>query len=115
MVARINGALGRTGVMDWVSQRATALIMLVYLAFMVYFFCTHHPLSYAAWHALFAMTFMRVFTILTAFCVALHAWIGVWSILMDYVSCGVLRVILKVLVLLALAFEFIWLIDCLWR
>lgn len=111
----MNGALGRSGVTDWVTQRATALIMLVYLAYMVYFFCAHHPLSYAAWHALFAMPFMRVFTILTAVCVALHAWIGLWSVVMDYVNCGLLRMAIKVLLLVVLAFEFIWLIDCLWR
>lgn len=107
-------ALGRNGVFDWLLQRATALVTLSYVLFLIFFLLTHTPLSYQDWHALFACRAMRVFTVLTALSIAIHAWIGLWAVLMDYVKCVCLRLFLQVSIALVLLAEFIWLIDLLW-
>jgi succinate dehydrogenase / fumarate reductase, membrane anchor subunit len=107
-------ALGRNGVFDWLMQRASALIVLSYVMFLVFFLVTHSPLAYHDWQLLFTHRAMRVFTVLVALAIAIHAWIGLWGVLMDYVKCSMLRLFIKLAVVVMLLVELIWLIDILW-
>lgn len=78
--------IGRNGLADWLIQRVTALILAAYTIFMVVFIVSNPELQYAQWRDLFTQPWVRVFSLLALLSVAAHGWIGLWSVLMDYVS-----------------------------
>jgi len=102
------------GLRAWIIQRLSAIFMALYVIFFtIYLFC-HPDLTFAEWHSLFAMSFMKVATILFILAVLYHAWIGIWTIFTDYVKPFVLRSILNSLVLLMLYACFFWGLLILW-
>jgi succinate dehydrogenase / fumarate reductase membrane anchor subunit len=67
------------------------------------------PLDFAGWQALFAPLWNRVLMLLTGMALALHAWLGMRDIFMDYVHPVGLRLSLLLLVILTLAGSVVWL------
>ncbi len=65
-------ALGRNGVHDFILVRATAIVLTLYIIYMVGFFAT------------------------------IHAWIGMWQVLTDYVKPLALRLVLQLAIVVAL-------------
>jgi succinate dehydrogenase / fumarate reductase, membrane anchor subunit len=103
------------GLLDWLAQRITAVVMGVYIAgFAVVWFATK-PTTYDAWRGLFTQGWMRVATLIFIASLAWHAWVGVRDILMDYVHPAWLRLSLQVLTVLLLAVYAGWGIQILWR
>jgi succinate dehydrogenase / fumarate reductase membrane anchor subunit len=103
------------GMRDWLAQRITAAIMAVYTLIVAAIVLMNTPLKYAGWQALFAQGWMRVATLLFAFSLAWHAWVGVRDIIMDYIKQDGLRLALQVLTLLLLGAYLGWTIQILWR
>ncbi len=79
-------ALGRNGVHDFILVRATAIVLTLYIIYMVDFFATSGELTYEVWIGSFASAFTKVFTLLALFSILIHAWIGMWQVLTDYVK-----------------------------
>lgn len=101
MVKHIS-SVGRNGVQDWVLLRATGVIILLYTIYMVGF-CVFGPeLNFATWSSFFAGTFTKVFTMLALLSVLVHAWIGLWQVLTDYVKPAMIRAILQLAVIVTL-------------
>jgi len=103
------------GLRDWLAQRITAVIMAVYSVILIFILFSRTPITYDAWRDLFSQGWMRVATLLFAFSLAWHAWVGVRDIIMDYVKLDGLRLALEVLVLLLIALYFGWTVQILWR
>ena len=103
------------GLRDWLAQRITAVVMAAYMAGFLCVWVSRQPVTYEAWKALFAQGWMRVATLLFAFSLAWHAWVGVRDILMDYVQPAGLRLSLQVGTLLVIASYVGWTIQILWR
>lgn len=112
----VNNAMSFTGsgLRDWVVQRVTAVILGAYLVFMIGFFAMHPNLQYQDWHSLFASNYMKLGTLFMLGALSLHAWVGVWTILTDYVKPVFLRFFLEIVVILALIAFFVWGIDIIW-
>jgi succinate dehydrogenase / fumarate reductase membrane anchor subunit len=106
--------LSQKGLHDWIIQRASAVIMTAYILFLTGFFCTHTQLDYAAWLGLFTSVPMQVATMMVLLALMWHAWIGMWAVFTDYIKCGVMRVTLEAIVLLALLTYFFWGVYILW-
>lgn len=83
-------SLGRSGVHDFILIRASAVILALYTFFLVGYMALT-PVSYEAWHGLFSCLPMKVFTLLALVAVLVHAWIGSWQVLTDYVKSTSLR------------------------
>lgn len=113
MVSSIT-ALGRSDLKDWFLQRVSAVILALYVLFLLGFFIGHLPVDYVSWSILFAHWWMKIFTLITVFCLIAHAWVGVWTILTDYVTCGVARATIQIIVVLAFVIYVIWAIRILW-
>ncbi|ODN42687.1 succinate dehydrogenase, hydrophobic membrane anchor protein [Piscirickettsia litoralis] len=113
MVSTITG-LAKSGLKDWFIQRVSAVILAVYVLFLVGFFLVHPQVDFAAWKALFSNSCMRIFTLLALFSLAAHAWIGLWTVFTDYIKCGVLRGLLQVIVILAIFVYVVWAIQIIW-
>lgn len=101
------------GLRDWLLQRVTAVVMLAYAVALVLFLLLV-PAGFAGWKALFAATWVRVLTQVTLLALALHAWVGVRDIWMDYVKAVGLRLTLEVLTLLWLASCFVYSVKVVW-
>jgi succinate dehydrogenase / fumarate reductase membrane anchor subunit len=113
MVKRIvSGA--HYGVKDWLAQRFTAVIMLIYTAALLGWLAMQPPLDYHAWRALFGAAWMRYFTLLFAFSLLLHAWVGMRDILMDYVRPARLRLPLQAAAIVVLLIYSMWAVNILW-
>ncbi len=113
MVSSIT-ALGRSGLKDWFLQRISAVILALYVLFLLGFFIGHSPVSYVTWSMLFTHWWMKAFTLITLFSLVVHAWVGIWTVLTDYVTCGVARAIIQIIVVLAFIIYVIWAIRILW-
>ena len=99
---------------DWMIQRITAVIMLVFSIFIIGFFLVHTSVSYGEWKQLFSSTIVRILSLLFFLSVFYHAWIGIRDVLMDYVKPLWMRLSLQVLVFLFLIVCSIWTVSLLW-
>lgn len=107
-------SVAHEGLRDWVIQRLSAVIMAVYSVGLFTFILTTPELSFAEWHGLFAETWVKVATLLFVLALAMHAWIGMWTIFTDYVKNFVLRAVLSVVTILMLTACFLWALMILW-
>jgi succinate dehydrogenase / fumarate reductase membrane anchor subunit len=93
------------GLRDWLLQRVTAAIMLVYTLALVLFLLVA-PSSYANWQAFFALVWVQVLTQVSILALLLHAWVGVRDLWMDYIQPVGVRLTMHVLTA-------VWLLSCL--
>ena len=84
-------SLKRDGVQDFVSLRATAIIILAFTVFMTVFFITTPQINYNIWTELFSHIAMKVFTLATLVAIMIHVRIGLWQVLTDYVKSSKVR------------------------
>lgn len=112
-------SLSRSGLSDWLVQRVTAVILLAFFVFVGVKMAT--GVSYVEWTALFAQTWMKIFTMLAVLSLAAHAWIGMWGVFTDYLTerlmgsrGNVLRISLQLLTSLSLVIFVIWGIQIVW-
>lgn len=92
------------GLKDWILQRVTAVIMIVFTVILLTAFLLGDG-SYDAWAGLFANQLMKIVTFLALLSLFYHAWVGVRDIWMDYIKPVGVRLTLQVLTVL-------WLIGC---
>ena len=100
-------AIPRKGLRDWMIQRLTALYLGVYIVFVVA--CAFIlPAHYLAWRHLFGHFWIMIASIFALFAIIWHAWIGMWTIITDYINDKFLRIFCKLIVLAVLFAAFIW-------
>jgi succinate dehydrogenase / fumarate reductase membrane anchor subunit len=114
MVERDSIVIAHYGWRDWLLQRVTAVVMVVYTLFFLAVIVSVRGLDYDRWQALWQLSVMRFATIFFVLSVLLHAWVGVRNILMDYVKDTGLRLVLYVLVIIALVIYGVWAWQILW-
>ena len=83
--------VGRNGVHDYLLVRASAIILVLYTLFLAGFFITTSTVTFDIWQAFFAQMPVKVFTLLALLSLVVHAWIGVWQVLSDYIKPAFLR------------------------
>ena len=98
-----------TGTGVWLMQRATALLLALALPILLVGLLMALPLDFAGWQALLAPLWVRVLLLLTGMALALHAWVGMRDIFMDYVHPIGLRLALALAVITTLATSMVWL------
>lgn len=113
MVTNVTSLTGN-GLKDWLIQRVTAVFFAVYSLFLFGYLLLHPHLEYRDWYALFHCNFFRIATIIAVFALVLHAWIGIWTVVTDYVKCTVIRLSVQLLVALWLFSLLIWSLMIVW-
>jgi len=83
--------VGRSGVHDYILVRASAIILTLYTLLLAGFFITTPTVTFDIWQAFFAQMSVKVFTLLALLSLVVHAWIGVWQVLSDYIKPAFLR------------------------
>ena len=104
-----------TGTGTWLLQRATAVVLALVLPGLAIYFLAALPTDFSGWRALFAPLWLRVLVLLTTVALALHAWVGMRDIFMDYVHPTGLRLALVLAVIVTLAGSVAWLAAIVWR
>src|SRR5689334_6981671 len=107
-------SLTGNGLRDWLVQRVTSVILTVYLVFLLGFMVLNPGLDYFTWQGLFISEWMRVFSLLALLSLTLHAYVGLWTIITDYLPPVALRLAAHIVVIIALIGYFIWGIQILW-
>jgi succinate dehydrogenase / fumarate reductase membrane anchor subunit len=102
------------GLRDWLSQRITAVIMLLYTLLFLGIVLWHGGMDYAAWKALWSGNAFRLASFLCMAALLWHAWVGVRNILMDYVKPVGIRLGLQGAVMALLVAYLGWTIQALW-
>lgn len=102
------------GLRDWLIQRVSAVVMVVYLLTLIVYWLFQPALDYNAWTMFFSSSLVRTLTLMFLFSLFYHAWIGVRDIVMDYVKPAFIRLLIYVGVILALLLYAIWSVQILW-
>jgi succinate dehydrogenase / fumarate reductase, membrane anchor subunit len=102
------------GLRDWLGQRVTAILMLLYTLFMLGFVFWCAPRTYEDWRLLFSGWFIRSLTMLFFVSLLYHAWVGMRDIWMDYVKSTALRLTLMCATVALLFFYAVWSVTILW-
>lgn len=113
MVTNVTSLTGN-GLKDWLIQRITSVYFALYAIFLLSYLLSHPHLDYAQWHALFHDHYFQIASVLALFAFSLHAWIGLWTVTTDYVTCTALRISIQLLVLLLLLSQFVWGLMIVW-
>jgi succinate dehydrogenase / fumarate reductase membrane anchor subunit len=103
------------GLRDWLAQRVTAVVLLVYTVVLLGAVLLADELTYGTWAGLFASVWMKVATLLAVLALIWHAWVGVRDIYMDYVKPTGVRLLLQVGTVVALIGYALWAVIILWR
>ena len=101
-------SLGGNGIKDWLAQRLTAVFLILYIAVLFWFCATNSEIGFDSWKAFMFLPAMKVMTLLALVSISIHAWIGIWTILTDYIHQVFLRQFLQAGVILALASCLFW-------
>jgi len=95
-------ALGRNGVHDWLLIRVSAIVITLYILYILGFVVMAQDINFEVWHGFFASSITKVFTLLTLMSILVHAWIGMWQVLTDYMKHPALRLVLQVAIVIVL-------------
>ena len=113
--------LSRSGLYDWMAQRVSAVLLAAYTLFLLGYFLVNPDLTYEQWAGLFSQTWMRIFSLLTLVALAVHAWVGMWTISTDYLtpislgkSATIVRFLFQVACGLLSFVLFVWGVQILW-
>mgnify|MGYP000689945886 CR=1 FL=1 len=88
-------SVGRNGVHDFILLRASAIILVLYTLLLASFFIVTPDVTYDVWQGFFASITTKVATMLALIALLVHAKIGVWQVLSDYIKPALLRGVLQ--------------------
>ena len=105
----------RYGLIDWLVQRVTAVLMAVFTLVVLGRLLLPGQIDYAQWVQIFSGRWMRAMTFAFVIALVWHAWVGMRDILMDYVRGAGTRLVLHVVSIVWLVGCAGWAFDVLWR
>ena len=111
----------RSGLYDWMAQRVSAVVLAVYVLFLLGYVILNADMDYAQWHGLFSNNAMRIFSLLALVAVGVHAWVGLWTVTTDYLtntalgkSATAVRFLSQAVCGVAMFSFFVWGVQILW-
>jgi succinate dehydrogenase / fumarate reductase membrane anchor subunit len=102
------------GLREWLMQRATAVVLTLYLIVLAVQVVLARPIDYNAWAGIFVPLGMKIATLIAVVALVYHAWIGMRDIWMDYVRPTGIRLLLQLGTILWLAACLVWAVQILW-
>ena len=81
------------GLQAWLFQRLTAVFMVLYIIYFLTVIVTAEQMTYVQWVAWFSHPLMNTATGLFFIHLAVHAWVGMRDIVLDYVHNDSLRLV----------------------
>ena len=105
----ISSNVNNSGFRDWMIQRVTAVVVLLYITTITLMLFLDVPKSH--WQSLFSNLWMQIITLVALLSVCWHAWIGLWTVLTDYVHHRTTRYALEITIIGLMLFYVIWLVK----
>lgn len=102
------------GLADWMAQRFTAVVMLLYTLLCLGIVIWNGGVDHATFRALFGSQLFRMATFLFVVAMAWHAWVGMRNISMDYVKPLAIRLVLQGSIIAMLVACVGWTVGILW-
>ena len=84
MVVGLLSARNR-GLLDFVMQRVSALVLGLYTLCLLGFLVSHSELSQVEWVGFMQSMPMMIFSTMSLVSLCVHAWVGMWTIGTDYI------------------------------
>lgn len=78
-------SLSRSGLLDWLVQRTSAVILGTYAIFMFVYLLTG-SVDYQQWQGLFSNMVFKIYTLAALIALVGHIWVGMWTVATDYVK-----------------------------
>jgi len=114
-------SFGRSGLSDWLVQRVSAVVILLYVICHAAVIINTPDMDYLQWRTLFADSVMKIFSLITLVALCAHAWIGMWTVATDYLTTRMLgekatfvRFLFLVICIGVLVVYLLWGIMILW-
>jgi len=114
VVTRRHAVGAHYGLMDWLIQRLTAVLMAVYTLLVLAIVLWNGGIDYGLWTELFAHAGFRLASFLFMVALLYHAWIGMRDILMDYIKPAGMRLLLETVTVVVLFAYLGWTLQLLW-
>ena len=111
----IKSATGLTGSgsRDWILQRISAVVLAVYSVVMVGFFL-FNDVNFESWQGFMLSLPMKLYSLVAILSLVFHAWVGMWTVLTDYVKSSGLRLVIQSLVIIAVLVYLFWGVMIFW-
>lgn len=103
------------GSTHWKVQRFTAIIMLLTFSYITFFTIVHWPLTYSLWAGFIKQTHIQILLTISFISLVKHAWLGMHTVLTDYVKHNTLRHVFFALIITMLSLTLIYTLAFLWR
>ncbi|WP_208608034.1 succinate dehydrogenase, hydrophobic membrane anchor protein [Psychrobacter piechaudii] len=103
-----------SGSRDWIMQRISAVVLAVYSVVMVGFFLFNGDLHYDQWRDFMMSMPMRLLSLLAVVALAVHAWVGMWTVFTDYIKSTGLRIVLQAAMIIAILVYLFWGVMIFW-
>lgn len=108
----------KRGLIDFIVQRLSAIVIGIYVIHLVVIFALNGDMDYEAWRSYFTSGYSLLLSTLTVLAIALHAWIGMWTVGTDYIRgegiAKTFRLTYQGLIGVALVFFLIWSLGLIW-
>ena len=99
------GVIAHNGLSDWILQRATAVVLVLYTLIFITNLVVVEFHGFASWKGLFESVWMKTFSIAASISLVYHAWVGIRELWMDYIKPVGIKIGLQI-------FSIIWLLGC---
>ncbi len=96
------------GLRPWLLQRISALIIAVYLVYVVLTLVWHGGFGYQAWRDWLYAPYNSLFIGLFMLALLFHAWIGMRDVVLDYIHNVLLRLLVFTLIVSTLLLSGLW-------
>jgi len=90
----------RSGLMDWLAQRVSAVVLGTYAVFMLGYLLLSPQLDYQQWQGLFGQFWFKIYTLAALIALVAHIWVGMWTVATDYVKNALVRFLVLALIAL---------------
>jgi succinate dehydrogenase membrane anchor subunit len=114
VVTRRHAVGAHYGLMDWLIQRLTAVLMAIYTVLVLAIALWNGGIDYPLWTELFAHAGFKLASFLFMVALLYHAWIGMRDILMDYIKPAGTRLLLETVTVVVLFAYLGWTLQLLW-
>ena len=99
------GVIAHNGLSDWILQRATAVVLVLYTLIFITNLVVVEFHGFASWKGLFESVWMKTFSIAASISLVYHAWVGIRELWMDYIKPVGIKIGLQI-------FSILWLLGC---
>jgi len=114
MVAKRHTVGAHYGLTDWLIQRLSAVVMVLYTALVLGIALWSGGIDYALWQQLFEHNAFKLASFLFMVSLLYHAWIGMRDIYMDYLKPVGVRLAFEAITVIVLVAYLGWTIQILW-